>query len=229
LCHVAKAAEVLEVGCGIGVGAASLARDHACRVVAVGRSERMLEWARRRVRERGVEDRVELRVASATDLPFADGRFDLTYAESVLAFVDDPALALREMVRVTRPGGYVGISESIWTTPVTAELDAFARDLHAGVRSPAEWHSRLLAAGLEDVEVRLRRVDTGGEVRNRIRWVGLPWALRAWGRTIRLVLTAPGARARIRTFYGPGMRAFAGIGYGLFVGRVPRLRDDRHL
>src|SRR5512140_3584814 len=141
LCHVDQAREVLEVGSGIGVGAANLARDHGCHVVGIDRSERMVEWARRRAREHGVADRVELLVASATELPFEDGRFDIAYAESVLAFVDDPARAIREMVRVTRPGGYVGINESIWTKELTPDLEALARDLNVEVRPPETWRS----------------------------------------------------------------------------------------
>jgi hypothetical protein len=68
--------------------------------------------------------------------------------------------------------------------------------------------------------VRLRRIDAGAEVRNRLRWVGLPWAVRAWGRTIRLYATEPDARAALRTFYGPGLEVFGYVGYGLFAGRV---------
>jgi ubiquinone/menaquinone biosynthesis C-methylase UbiE len=40
-------------------------------------------------------------------LPFPDGAFDLTYATTVLYWVERPAEILREMVRVTRPGGTV--------------------------------------------------------------------------------------------------------------------------
>jgi SAM-dependent methyltransferase len=222
LCHVAGAREVLEVGCGIGVGVANLARDHGCAVVGVDRSERMIDWARRRAHEHGVDARIELLVAGVTDLPFEDGRFDITYAESVLAFVDDPLAALREMVRVTRTGGYVGINESIWTQDVTPELEAFTRELDAMVRTASAWRALCTEAGLQDLQVRLRRVDPAAEVRNRIRWVGIPWALRAWGRTLRLLATSPESRVAIRSFYGPGMRTFESLGYGLFAGRVDR-------
>ncbi|HEY5628133.1 MAG TPA: class I SAM-dependent methyltransferase, partial [Candidatus Limnocylindrales bacterium] len=208
LCHVDEAREVLEVGCGIGVGAANLARDHGCRVVGIDRSQRMIDWAHRRAQEHGVTDRVELLVASATELPLEDDRFDIAYAESVLAFVDDPARAIREMVRVTRPGGYVGLNESIWTKGLTPDLEGLARDLNVNVRSAETWRSLCEEAGLEDLVVKLRRIDPAVEVRNRLRWVGLPWALRAWGRTVRLIATEPESRAAIRTFYGPGMSSF---------------------
>ncbi len=220
LCHVDEARSVLEVGCGIGVGTADLARSHDCRVTGVDRSERMIEWAARRAREHGVGDRVELLVADATDLPFEDGRFDIAFAESVLAFVPDRLRALREMVRVVRPDGHVGISESIWTADLALDVAELTRSMGVDVRPPEEWRALCEEAGLQDLVVKLRRVDPAVEVRNRLRWVGLPWAVRAWGRTIRLYATKPEARATLRTFYGPGMRTLDSLGYGLFVGRV---------
>ena len=222
LCHVDEAREVLEVGCGIGVGPANLARTHGCRVVGIDRSEKMIEWSRRRVREHGVEDRVELQVADVTDLPFEDGRFDVAFAESVLAFVDDRPKALREMVRVVRPGGHVGFNESIWTRELPPDVATMARDMGADVQSVETWRSLCEQAGLQDLEVRLRRVDRAAEVRNRLRWVGLPWAVRAWGRTILLYASDPEARAALKSFYGPGMSVFSCVGYGQFVGKVPR-------
>jgi SAM-dependent methyltransferase len=216
-----RAEEVLEVGCGIGVGTAALARHYRCRVVGVDRSPRMVEWARRRARERGVADRVELVVADATALPFEDGRFDVVIAESVLAFVADRATAVREMVRVTKPGGRIGISESIWTRPLSPELAALARDMGADVQPAETWRALCAEAGLQELAVRLRRIDPAREVRNRLRWVGLSWAVRAWARTLWLVLTVPESRSAIRTLYGPGMQVFDCVGYGLFVGTRP--------
>jgi SAM-dependent methyltransferase len=221
LCGVETAHEVLEVGCGIGVGPANLARDHGCRVVGIDRSARMIEWARRRVRENDGERRVELVVADVTDLPFEDGRFDIVIAESVLAFVEDRARAMHEMVRVTKPGGRVGLNESIWTRELPREVAELARDMGADVQPTETWLSLCDQAGLQDMTVRLRRIDAAAEVRNRLRWVGLPWAIRAWGRTLRLLVTEPKSRAAIRTFYGPGMSVFGCVGYGLFVGTRP--------
>jgi cyclopropane fatty-acyl-phospholipid synthase-like methyltransferase len=45
LCQIEHAREVLDVGCGIGVGPAYIARTHDCRVVGVDLSPRMIEWA----------------------------------------------------------------------------------------------------------------------------------------------------------------------------------------
>jgi ubiquinone/menaquinone biosynthesis C-methylase UbiE len=225
MCHVDEARDVLEIGCGIGVGPANLARAHRCRVTGIDRSPRMIEWARKRAREHGVDDRVTLRVADVTDLPFEDGTFDVAFAESVLAFVGHQSLALREMVRVVRPGGHVGFNESIWTRDLPPEVEAMARDMGAEVQPVATWRSLCEQAGLDDLVTRLRRVDPAVEIRNRLRWVGLSWAIRAWARTAVLYARDPAARESLATFYGPGMSVFDHLGYGLFVGRVRRSMD----
>ncbi|MCA9713008.1 MAG: class I SAM-dependent methyltransferase, partial [Myxococcales bacterium] len=50
---------------------------------------------------------LEVTEGSATELPFADASFDVTYSFKVLAHVADIDRALAEMARVTRPGGHV--------------------------------------------------------------------------------------------------------------------------
>jgi ubiquinone/menaquinone biosynthesis C-methylase UbiE len=92
----ARDREVLEVGCGTGLilrRLASVAR-HA---VGVDLSPGMLEHARARG--------LEVVEGSATDLPFADERFDLTVSFKTLPHVPDLSRALSEMARVTKPGG----------------------------------------------------------------------------------------------------------------------------
>ena len=98
LCHLDEAQEVLEAGCGIGVGPAYIAKRFDCRVVAVDVSEKMLSWARQRARREGVVDRITFRKADTRELPFDDDRFDAVIVESVLAFVEDKEAAIRELI-----------------------------------------------------------------------------------------------------------------------------------
>jgi len=77
LCHIEDAREVLNVGCGIGVGPAYIAKKYNCRVVGVDISEKMIEWSRRRARAERVETKVEFRTADVLDLPFEADRFDV--------------------------------------------------------------------------------------------------------------------------------------------------------
>ena len=96
----ARDREALEVGCGTGL---ILQRVHpvAARAVGIDLSEGMLAHAR----ERGLN----VQQGSATDLPFDDASFDVTYSFKVLAHVPELERALAEMARVTRPGGRVFI------------------------------------------------------------------------------------------------------------------------
>jgi ubiquinone/menaquinone biosynthesis C-methylase UbiE len=90
--------DVLEVGCGTGLLLARIA-EFARTARGIDLSPGMLEHARGRG--------LEVMEGSATALPFDDASFDLVCSFKVLAHVRDIQLALREMARVTRPGGTV--------------------------------------------------------------------------------------------------------------------------
>ena len=104
---------VLDVGCGTGVFLPGLAAavGPEGRVVGLDHSAAFLEEARKRLTEASVSDRVELIEGDAHHLPFADGAFDAVHCERVLMHLEDPALAIREMYRVVRPGGRVVLAE----------------------------------------------------------------------------------------------------------------------
>jgi arsenite methyltransferase len=220
LCHIEEAREVLNVGCGIGVGSAYVARTYGCRVVGVDISERMIAWSRRRAREERVEDKVEFQVASVLDLPFDANRFDVVFCESVIAFVADKRRAIQECVRVAKPGGYIGLNESFWIEEPAPEIVTRARVLvGADVPIAATWQALWEESGLRDRVVRLRQIDPRAEVRDRIRWVGWRWAVKAMGRLLRLYVTYPAARQSLKDIFGVPLNVTQQMGYGLFVGR----------
>lgn len=95
----AQGADVLEVGCGTGLILSKVATI-ANRAAGVDISEGMLAPAR----ERGLE--VE-QADAAAGLPYEDASFDLVYSFKVLAHIEDIRAALKEMTRVTRPGGHL--------------------------------------------------------------------------------------------------------------------------
>ena len=90
--------DVLEVGCGTGLVLQRI-QEFARTAQGVDLSPGMLEHARRRG--------LVVREGSATNLPYPDASFDVTCSFKVLAHVPDVEGALREMLRVTRPGGHV--------------------------------------------------------------------------------------------------------------------------
>ena len=98
---------VLDVGCGIGLEAARLAKrvGPTGRVVGIDNCVQMIAEARRRALEASLQ--VEYAVIDARRLVFPDGAFDLCRIERVLRYVERPGLALGEMARVVRPGGWL--------------------------------------------------------------------------------------------------------------------------
>jgi ubiquinone/menaquinone biosynthesis C-methylase UbiE len=221
LCHIDDAREVLNVGCGIGVGVAYISRKFGCRVVGVDISAKMIEWSRLRAREEKVEDMVEFHVADILKLPFEDDRFDAVIVESVLAFVEDKHRAIRECIRITKPGGYVGLNESFWTKEPSLKMIELVQDSIGGsIPTREAWQALWEASRLRNRVVSLRQVETGAEIKDRLGWVGWRWALRGLGRMLRLSITNPALRHSVKKFFGkPSLDSMQEIGYGLFVGK----------
>jgi len=140
LAGVRPGQRVLDVGCGPGALTAELvSRSGAGAVSAVEPSESFAAAARARL------PGADVRLSPAEQLPFPDAAFDAALAQLVVHFMADPVAGLREMGRVTRPGGVV--AACVWDHgggrgPLTAfwqaarELDPAAHDESwlAGVR-----------------------------------------------------------------------------------------------
>ena len=220
LCHINEAREVLNVGCGIGISCAYVARKYGCHVVGVDISEQMIEWSRKRTHQAGVEDKVEFRVADILDLPFEADRFDVVMVESVIAFVNDKARAIRECVRVTRPGGHVALNESFFTMAPSPKVgEMVRRELGVYVPLVHTWQTLWAASGLQDRVVSLHQINARREIPDRLRWIGAQWTLQAFGRLFRLYLTQPAARQSLKAQFGTGAGSLKTMGYGIFVGR----------
>lgn len=96
----------LDVGCGTGVlSSAVVGRCDPGRVVGIDRTEQFVAVARSTISD----PRFDGRQASAETLPGSDGEFGATISGLVLNFIEDKPRAVREMVRVTRPGGIVAL------------------------------------------------------------------------------------------------------------------------
>jgi len=103
---------VLDVAAGTGLVTAELIRQGAGQVVALDQSEAMLAGARARAaRNPSLAERVTFVAGEAERLPFADGEFDALSFTYLLRYVDDRAATMRELGRVVRPGGRIGMLE----------------------------------------------------------------------------------------------------------------------
>jgi len=108
--------DVLDVGCGDGLLASTLAQRGA-RVTGVDSDPRMLRAAAQRARRQSGCMRFDQGDAQA--LPYADASFDRVIAVAMLCFVPDANRAVREMARVLRPDGELVLGElgpwSLWS------------------------------------------------------------------------------------------------------------------
>jgi ubiquinone/menaquinone biosynthesis C-methylase UbiE len=95
--------DVLEVAPGPGFLAIEIARDSRFFVIGLDISKTFIEIARKNAAEAGV--RAEFREGNASDMPFEENSFDLLVCRAAFKNFSEPERALREMLRVLRPGG----------------------------------------------------------------------------------------------------------------------------
>jgi SAM-dependent methyltransferase len=135
--HLRAGQRLLDVGSGPGTITADLARLVA-EVVAVEVNEEAAELTRAELGRQGI-DHATVVVGDVHDLDLADGEFDVVHAHQVLQHVADPVAALREMLRVTRPGGLVAARDSDYGHfswhPASAGLDRWLELYDAAARA----------------------------------------------------------------------------------------------
>ena len=98
--------QVLEIGFGPGAALAEIARL-APRGFAAGidPSEAMISYVSRKLRNGIAAERVQLKLGTASSIPYEDGRFDRVLTVNTIYFWDQPDSALREIRRVMQRGG----------------------------------------------------------------------------------------------------------------------------
>lgn len=181
---------VLDVAAGNGNATLAAAR-HFAEVTSTDYVPGLLERGRARAEAEGLQ--VTFREADAEALPFADSTFDVVLSTFGVMFTPDQARAAREMLRVCRPGGRIGLAN--WTPgSFIGELfKVLGRYLPpaAGLRSPALWGT----------EERLKELFSEAEA-----------SIQATPRIFNFRYRSPAHWMEVfRTFYGPVNRAFLAL------------------
>lgn len=226
LCHISKEKYVLEVGCGVGVTPVFIAKNMGCKIVGVDISEGMVRRSEERVRRERLTDKVEFRIADAQNLPFEDNCFDAVITESVTVFPEDKQKAVNEYVRVTKPGGYIGLNEATWLKiPPPPELVSWAsQDLGANVKPSTsdEWAGLLEMAGLNEISTETFEIKLKDETRGILRRYGFGGMLKVVFRMISLYMRSQDYRIFVNQVRKEGVapkNLNEYFGYGLYVGR----------
>lgn len=111
LLELKPGSRVLDVGCGTGDDVRIMAKLVAPGGQAVGVDNSRAMIAEADKRSVGTKLPTAFKIADTLALPYTDGSFDATRADRSLMHVPDPALAIAEMKRVTKPGGRVVVFE----------------------------------------------------------------------------------------------------------------------
>lgn len=147
---------VLDIGCGIGGPAFFLAREYGANVVGTDLESQLIEIAKRRAREYGLEAKTEFRVVEAGPLDFSDESFDFVVSSGAFTQISNKLKMFEEVLRVLKPGGVFSCYD--W---MKSEGD-FSKDMHYwfefegltyALETP-EYHEEILhKAGFVDVSV----------------------------------------------------------------------------
>jgi ubiquinone/menaquinone biosynthesis C-methylase UbiE len=165
---VGSARQILALGCGTGVEVRTLKRTTRTPAMITGldHSPALIDVARQRTAEEGLNENVEYLVGDAHHLIFPDQQFDIVIMHTLLSHVDDPLQVLREARRVCTPGGHIAVfdgdfaSLSFGYPQVEIEKEIEATLLQLVFANPRVM--REMPRLLHEVELAL--VEAGGEV-----------------------------------------------------------------
>jgi SAM-dependent methyltransferase len=149
LCKVREHTSLLDVAAGTGESACYLAEHFGCSVLGVDASDFMVERATRKAKERRVN--VQFRIADAHSLPFESNSFDVVISECTTCILDKEK-AIREMVRVARTGGYVGIHDICWFEATPDNLKRSLAEIEGENPETLEgWKNLFKVSGLGEI------------------------------------------------------------------------------
>lgn len=152
LTEMGEDGEVLDVACGKGVSLEYFVKEFGVRGSGVDVDPTMIEQAEARSRDEGIVDRLQFQTGRSDALPYRDEIFDVTVGEIGLSNHCEPAAAISELVRVTKPGGIVVLVQLVWKAPVDEQRRVVLAD-HLGARPlmVVEWKRLLRESGISTV------------------------------------------------------------------------------
>ena len=144
--------EVLDVACGKGIPIEYFVREHGVHGSGVEADPRLVAEAEERSREEGIAANLQFQTGRYDSLPYRDEIFDVAVGELGIAAQANPADVVRELVRVTKPGGVVVLVQLVWKAPVD-ETRQRVLSSHLGARPQmlVQWKRLLKDSGVEDL------------------------------------------------------------------------------
>ncbi|MET0132964.1 MAG: methyltransferase domain-containing protein [Kibdelosporangium sp.] len=155
---VSTGQRVLDVGCGTGQPAISLAKATGADVVGITVSEEQVLAANELSKAEGLTDRVRFQLADAMELPFEADSFDAAWLFESPPHMPDRVSVFKQVARVVRPGGLIALTDFVQIAPMSDDERVKAAEVmesfHLGNFHSLERYPDLIReAGLQVVEV----------------------------------------------------------------------------
>ena len=146
--------DLIDAPCGRGLTTAFLAANYGIEGIGLDGDPLLVEEAEQRARTLDLDSQLSFQTARLDDLPYKDNVFDVAIGEVGLGAEYNPAAAVRELTRVTKPLGVVALVQLVWT----GNVDENRREIlvqHLGARPLllVEWKQLLRDAGCVDLRV----------------------------------------------------------------------------
>jgi sarcosine/dimethylglycine N-methyltransferase len=194
---------VLDVGSGVGGPARFLAATYGCQVTGVDLSEPFVDAARYLTERTGLSGRVSFEAASALELPFAGGYFDVVLLQHVAMNIADRARLYREIRRVLKSGGRFA----------TYDVVLNSGDPHY----PVPWARTPATSFLLTAEATREAIELAGF--RALTWRDDTEAAKAWATQLRV--SGPPPSPNLGVVMGPDFAQLsANLGRNLMEGRL---------
>ncbi|MCD4763177.1 MAG: methyltransferase domain-containing protein [Desulfobacterales bacterium] len=133
LMHLQTGHRVIDLGCGSGIDTIPLAKfvGPISQVIGIDIDNQMIVTANKKAKEAGVADRVIHEYADAMSLPYGSNYFDACRSERLFQHMLNPEKVLFEMVRITKPRGWIVVAD---TDQSTLSIDNSVVDIEWKIR-----------------------------------------------------------------------------------------------
>ena len=219
LCPLDANSHVIDIGCATGKTACYLARRYGCSILGVDILPAMVQRAKERTRAEGITRKVEFMVGDAQELPLGDDVFDVVLGEFITGLVHDKESAVKEYVRVAKPGGTIGLNEATWLkTPPPMEIIRFlagAVGFKEELFSSKGWKDLLERSGIKQISAKTYRSGSLSEPKEDLKDL-----VRSLPKVVYSLIRRPKFRALIKMPMAAPDHLLDYFGYGLYVGRA---------
>lgn len=147
---VKDSSKVLDIGCGTGLLSLKLLQEYGCSITGIDISEEMLAIFKNKIKELGLDQKINCRLMDIDSLNFKNNTFDLAVSSVVLHHLKDKLKALKKIYKLLKPGGLFVVGEvdmdSTGSHADTKRLQRMLRVLEQ------EWIPALKDVGVEAFE-----------------------------------------------------------------------------